>query len=205
MWSVTVVTQPAAEPITTDEAKRHLRIVDETHEDDDIDALIATVRRRVEETRDASIYLMECTVALRLSGFPCGAIYLPRCPGLGAPPVDVSSVTYTDTSGTEQTLSASAYVVDPYSRPPCIVPAYGTSWPSTRDVPNAVVVTYTVGFASADDVPDQVKHAIKIGIADEWENRESRITGTIVAELNTVEMNLAGIEAGRMRYDVIYG
>jgi uncharacterized phiE125 gp8 family phage protein len=204
MWGLTVVSAPTAEPLTLDEGKAQLNMVDEDHDDELIDAMLVAVREAVEDRTRS--FLMERPVELRLSGFPCGPIYLPKVPkGDGIPPVSVSSITYTDTAGDTQTWSASSYTVDLYSSPPSIVPVYDTPYPSTRDVPNAVVVSYTVGFGSADDIPFKVKAAMKVMLADLYKDRESRIVGTIVANLDTVETLLANSEAADMRYDAIYG
>ena len=53
-----------------------------------------------------------------------------------------------------------------------IVEAWGKSWPTTRDVPNAVVVTYVTGYAQPEDVPQPIRHVILMAVADKFWHRE---------------------------------
>lgn len=134
------VRAPTSEPIHMDEAKQHLR-VDSTDEDYYINNLIAAVRSEVENHRN------ECLVAqtwdLKLDDFPddSGDIVVPRVPLLA-----VSSITYVDTSGTTQTLSASVYTVDTDSKPGRIALAYQQSWPTARDQISAVAIRFATGY-----------------------------------------------------------
>jgi uncharacterized phiE125 gp8 family phage protein len=86
----------------------------------------------------------------------------------------VASVAYTDTDGASQTLvDGTDYATDLTSEPGRIEPYYGTTWPSTQDVMDAVIVTYTVGYGlAANDVPIAIRNAMLNIIAWWFEQRD---------------------------------
>ncbi len=136
--AVAVIQQPAVEPLHLDEARAHLRVPSgQTGQDAAVRRMISAARRYVESF--CSLALVRQQQLLTLDCFPA-EIGLPVGP-LRA----VQSIQYVDTDGVTQTLAASAYRVDTYSERPRIEPAYGTVWPSTQDVVNAVLVKYTAG------------------------------------------------------------
>lgn len=171
-------TDPATEPITTAEAKRHLR-VDFADDDTYIDSLIAAARQHVEEVTGRS--LITQTWKLSLDGFE-DVILLPR-----PPLVSVDSVTYVDGDGDTQTLASSVYDVHANDLPPRITLAHNQSWPTTRVTANAVTVTYQTGYGAAGDVPESLKHAVKLLVGDMYANRQKTVVGTIVAEDKTLD------------------
>lgn len=168
---------PATEPVSLVEAKAQCRI-DGTDENDFLTALVAAARGHLEETTWRAFITQ--TWRLTLRGFPsCGGpIYLPRPPALA-----LSSFTYVDPDGATQTLTSDDYQLDVAADPGTLEPAYGESWPATRDQPNAVSITYTAGFGDAAAVPADLKHALKLLIGHWSENREAVVTGTIATEL----------------------
>lgn len=96
----------------------------------------------------------------------------------------VTSIVYIDTAGDSQTWDAADYQVDANRVFPRIAPAYGESWPSTRDQMNAVTITAVYGYGDDwNDVPESIRHAILIMTGDGYEHREDTITGTIVARI----------------------
>jgi uncharacterized phiE125 gp8 family phage protein len=129
-----------------DEVRAHSRI-DDTEEDAVlIETYIAAARWMAEMIADRQI--MPATWKLYLDAFPA-EIHLPKphCQS-------VASVTYTDPNGTTQTLSSSLYAMNTVAEPAILIPAYGQSWPATRDVMNAVCVTYVAGYGAGDDDAD---------------------------------------------------
>jgi len=189
--ALTIVTEPAAEPIDAEEAREHLRL-DLTLEDALLDGLITAARRKVEELTARG--LMTQTWELRLDSFPT-TIYVPLSPLDATAPI--TSIKYVDTEGVEQTLAAANYTVDRYSEPGRIVPAYGLSWPSTRAVPNAVTVQFKVGYGEADDVPEAIKLAIKQLLAHWYENREPVSIGS--AAIAEIPLTMAALLSPYMR------
>ena len=174
-WSLTETVAPAEEPVTTAEAKLHLR-VDHGDEDAYIDTLVATARQQIEAiTRRA---LVNTTFELKLDAFPT-EIRPPR-----SPLSSVSSITYVDTDGATQTLSVSVYSVDTDTEPGRISLAFEQSWPDIREQNNAVVITFVAGYGSAaTDVPAALRETVKLLLAHYYEFRQPVISGTIATKI----------------------
>lgn len=179
---VEVVTAPASEPVTLQEAKDHLR-VEVTTDDALIGRLITDAREWAERyTRRG---LITQTWRLWLDEFPDGddadeysTVMLP-----GGKVQSVSSVKYTDTAGAIQTLDPAGYTLS--SRGPDAIarlrPSYGNTWPATRDQADAVQVEYVVGYGAAAAVPSQIKQAVLLHVGWHYEHREPNTFGAIPA------------------------
>jgi uncharacterized phiE125 gp8 family phage protein len=142
---------PVAYPVSLDEAKDELDILDDTTFD-------AKVTRHLEQAidqveRDSGMMLMPQTWQLYLDHFPC-EIELRRCPV-----ASVSSLKYL-LGGVLTTLSASYYTTDLISGPGRIRPVYNQVWPVTDCIMNAVQVEWIAGFANAAAVPPCAKAAV---------------------------------------------
>jgi len=179
-----VLTPPAVEPITLDEAKLHLRV-----DYDDDDALIARLIGSAREAAESELSrtLIETTFELVMDAFP-------RCqlgvtdPGpiiriLNPPLLAVESITHLDHAGEEQTLDPSTYTVES-GTPGWIFPAFGKIWPSVPRHPGAVRIRYKAGYGpEAGDVPDCVKTWMLLLVGANYENRESVVAGVSITEL----------------------
>ncbi len=175
---LTLHTAPVAEPISTAEAKSHAR-VDISADDTLIDDYIAAARRWAElYTRRQFV---TATWDLTLDAFPLSD----RCPiWVPLPPLQsVTSISYVDADGQTQTWDAAEYLVDSKSEPGRILPAYGETWPVTRDQANAVTVRFVAGYGLAAAVPATLKTAVRLLVSHLYETREPIITGTIVAKV----------------------
>lgn len=197
--SIQVTVAPTFEPLTAAEAREFCRIDDDS-QDGTLDLCIKSARERIEN--DTSRSLVTQTLRMTLDAFPnsCDdryesnerdegsedAIIVPR-----PPLVSVSSITYVDTSGATQTLSTAAYTVDTYSEPGRIVPAYGYSWPSTRDVPNAVTITFVAGY-TATTLPARAKLLCGLLTHYEFDQRNPVNIGNIVNEMPLAVKTLMG-------------
>ena len=161
-WAIT--SDPSIEPITTSDMKDHIK-VDISDDDDLIDTYTSSARQYVEDIMGRQF--ISATWTLYYDSFPT-VITVPR------PPLQsVTSIQYYDTDGVLQTLSSAIYTADTTSQPGRIVEAYSQVWPSTRDIPNAVIVTVVAGYgATAADVPAKIKQAIKLMVGHWYENRE---------------------------------
>ncbi len=179
MISLKQTVAPAIEPVTLAEAKEQMRVLHE-YEDDYITGLITAARIEAEKTNGRSFITQEWRV--NLDSFPCSSTSSILIPN---PPLQtIDSVTYYDSSGTQQTWAASNYIVDSDSEPARLTPAYGVTWPTAQSRPNAVSIAFTAGFGdAAEDVPEEKRLAIKILTALFYENREPIVTGTIVSEI----------------------
>ena len=146
-----VITAVSTEPITRAEAKLHLGLDDisGSHPDDAIvDALITGARQHAEHYTGRA--LAPQTLEAALDEFPDDdekeedRIDLPR------PPVaSITSIKYTDTAGTEQTISASAYALSTYGESRTVAPTSGNYWPATEDIPDAVRIRYVTGYGAS--------------------------------------------------------
>ena len=174
---LTLITAPAEEPITTAEAKAHLR-VDISDDNTLIDSLITSARLYVQtDTRRA---LVTQTWELVLDEFPSdNFIELPL-----PPLASVTSIKYTDYEDTETTFSSDDYYVDTDSVVGKVVLGYNKTWPSDiLKTVGAVKIRYVTGYGDADDVPAAIKQVILFMVAHWYETREPVVVGTIAANI----------------------
>jgi len=176
--NLTLITPPAREPITLEEARNHLR-VDLDDDDPYIQGLIQAAREMAEAFTWRA--LITQTWELALDAWPEGdTIELPR------PPLQsVDSIIYTDSDGNANTMPASDYIVDTRSVPGRIVLAPGASWPSESLRPaSAIVVRFVAGYGKEPrDVPRAIRHAMLLLIGHWYEQREQVIVGAIPREI----------------------
>ena len=154
-----------SEPLTSAEAKSHLRI-DEDYEDAQISDLITLARQKLEV--DTRRTLIASTWTARYDRFPYSVtdiIELPRPPLL-----TVSHVKYINTEGTLTTWSSSEWTSDINAEPGFVRLVYSYSWPTPRDEPGAVRIEHTAGYAAVDA---RVKHAMRMLVGHYYENREA--------------------------------
>lgn len=196
-----LVTGPSEEPVSLAEAKLHLR-VDDNADDALISALIVAARQHAEnDTRRA---LVTQTWRQVWDQFPAPGVNIGSANWYGpqwgntpgplttlradgrtgfemyldhSPIVSVDSLQYIDQDGVTQTLASSGYKLDNVTAPARLVPAFGTTWPSTRNEINAVSVTYTCGFGGASAVPETIKRWMLLRIGALYENREEVLSG----------------------------
>lgn len=161
-----LITSPASEPVTVDEAKAHLAVTGT-----DLDALITAqiIEARQAIERTIARQLLAATWEYTLDAFP-PLIRLPL-----APATAVTWIKYREpVAGLEQTLDAGRYVADFVDEPARIVPAYNTTWPEIRPGPAAVTVRFTAGYgATAAAVPAPLKAAVKLLVGHLLANREA--------------------------------
>jgi len=183
--SLSIVTQPAVEPLSLAEAKAHLR-VDHNDEDELIQIYIRAAREYLEGPYG---FLGRCLVTqtwrLTLDEFPTAEIKIPL------PPLqDVVKVAYDDSLGNEITINPDDYYVDSSSQPGWVVPV--SSWPTPLDAVNAVRIDFITGYPAdtgssppdlTANIPFNIKAGMLLMIGNMYENREDDIVGTITAKL----------------------
>jgi uncharacterized phiE125 gp8 family phage protein len=183
-WLTSLKTGPTVEPVTLEDAKTHLR-VDNTDEDDLIEGLIQTAREYC-ETFTGRAFITQ-TWYWKADRFPYfQKIYLPR-----PPLVSITAVSYVDQNGTTQTWApTTGYQLSQPAGPKAgyasILPAYGTSWPTTRYQLEAVTVEYVCGYGQPPAVPASIPAAMKLLIGHLYENREAVVLG-----VNPLDLPLA--------------
>jgi len=180
-----VNTAPTIEPVTIKEAKEHLRLnVDESDQDVYLKSLIKAATVYTEDVL-LKRALLQQTFEYYLDWFPDGnALLIPR-----PPLISVTSIIYTDSGGTAATLSSSCYDVDTVSEPGRAVLNYGEIWPSTTlATNNPIKTTFVAGYGTKQsDVPENIKQAMKVMIAEMYENREDTVAIRSIQKLNTIE------------------
>lgn len=183
---VRVQDSTSAEPVSLEEVKDHLRIdSDDTGDDGYLLALIQAAREYGEEIQNRTY--VSRTRTLTLDAFPAGdTVVMPY-----APLSSVTSIAYTDTAGSSQTMSSSDYVVDTAHEPGRICLAYGATWPTTYAEANAVTITYVAGYGGIEDVPERVKLALKM-LAAHWYERRLPVQQAAVNEVPMHLMALLG-------------
>jgi len=162
---------PVSAALNLAEAKRHLRVL---HDDDDaeIEAMVAAAEAAIEGPNGIGIALLSQTWRMSLDYFPC-EIVVP----LG-PVTAVTSVTYRDAAGAEQTVSGLRYDLD--QQPLRIWPARDASWPSIYCEPGAVKVTFVCGHS---ELPQDLRWALLLLVGHFYENREAVTIDANAAEL----------------------
>lgn len=169
-----VITAPAAEPISLTEAKLQCR-VDHSTDDALLGILIKAAREQAENELGRA--LITQTRELILDEFPEEVCVL-----RGAPVQSLTSVKYLDTAGIEQTMDGADTLLDKDSSPGYLYPAYGTVWPATYAVPNAVRVRFACGYGAAgSSVPESIRHWMLIAIATWYAHRESIQAGQAIS------------------------
>jgi uncharacterized phiE125 gp8 family phage protein len=193
--SLQLITPPAAEPVSLELAKLHLR-VDFDDEDAYITALIIAARQYAEKVTRRAFF--DQTWMRTLDFFPVyNAVDRSRVPAdrfawpyptwywdkvtidLPYPRlVSVESILYTDSNGVGQTLPTSSYTVDTTSMPGRIAPAIGMIWPWTNLYrPGSVKITFIAGSygdgVEVNTCPQTIVQAMLLLIGHWYQHREA--------------------------------
>jgi uncharacterized phiE125 gp8 family phage protein len=138
--------------------------------------LIPAAREYAEKIQNVA--LVRQTWLLNLDAFPCGRIIeIPL-----RPVASVTSISYVDADGIEQTLNPSAYTVDTKSFRPRIELKASESWPTTEDCVNAVSILFEGGYIR-EEIPMRTKQAMILLVSHWYENREAMTLGEISREI----------------------
>jgi len=187
MSALTIETAPAAEPISTADAKTHLRVSAAT-DDDYIDTLVVAARQYAETCRQEA--LITQTWKFYPNDWPAGGFIEIPMPPL----VSVTHVKYTDSDGTENTWSSSNYIVDTDTKPGRVVLADGISWPTDSLYPsNPIEIQFVAGYGAAADVPQHIIQGMKLLVSHLYENREPYVVGQTVNEVPLAVESLLGM------------
>lgn len=148
------ITPPTALAVDLGLAKQNMRI-----DGTDMDALVTSWIEGVTAALEHEIgqCILEQTWQVQLEAFPaahpwhfgqpvprhrCEAIKLPH------PVMNITSVTYVDTDGAQQTLPPSAYKLNVKRYESTLTPAAGTRWPVTLREEGAVTVEVVCGYGT---------------------------------------------------------
>jgi uncharacterized phiE125 gp8 family phage protein len=171
MWRPPVVTvPPASAALSLAQAKAHLR-VEGSDEDTLIDDYVAAAQQMVEGM--TGVRLVTQTVTIRSDDWDD----LARLPI--APVQSVSSITYVDTAGAAQTVSANDYSVRAEALEPAIQIDFGEVWPE-RETDSLFTVTAVVGYTT---VPPVFLSAIRLIVGDLYAMRETAQVGASASQI----------------------
>lgn len=187
MWDrIERLEQPNGEALSLDEVKQQCRI--DPEDDDDhpfLERCIKAARQVVEGPDGAGLAVMASSWQLTLDCFP-REVRIPM-----GPVIAIDSIKYADANGVEQTLLPASYQWRRGFLEARVKPAFGLSWPSTRDQLNAVTITFTAGFPGTEKttpdlsmVPEALRMAMLMLIAHWYENRETSVIGQIPADVS---------------------
>jgi uncharacterized phiE125 gp8 family phage protein len=135
-----LIVSPVLEPVSVDELRTHT-VIEDTHDDGYLQALIIRARRRFE--KNTGRLLVSQT-------WECAFDQLPRIIELPKTPVQtVDSISILNSDGSYTELLSSTYRVIKHGLLTQIMPLPNLQWPCLSVVaPDAVVVRYTAGHAS---------------------------------------------------------
>jgi uncharacterized phiE125 gp8 family phage protein len=153
------------EPLQLAEVKKHLEIADaDTAHDEHIQRLIQEAREQVEHDCQVCLVSRAITEKFNWSGDEeYWQLYY-------RPISSVTSITYYDTTNTQQTFSASLYSLDADRRRVWL--NSNAAWPTTYDRWDAITLTYSAGYGSSGAaVPQMFKQAMLLLIGYYFEER----------------------------------
>lgn len=178
---LTLVTPPAAEPVSLTEAKKNANI-QISGDDTWLTSQIIMAREYAEAFLRRQ--LVTATWDYTLPAFPAEII-------VPLPPLQsITSVKYLDADSAEQTVSSGDYETDIVTEPGRIRPVSTASWPSIGDDYNAVIVRFVAGYGAAAAVPDIIKMALLLRITFFYEARKGPKTPQEWAAFQEAEVNL---------------
>ncbi len=149
-----VVTAPASEPVTLEEAKLFLRV---EHNDEDamITGLIVAAREAAEGYMKRS--LVTQTLSVAFDDYAPMQFVLPR-----GKVQSVESVKFIDKAGDETLLTSGQYYLTAGNRALVFV---------VTPLSHQIEIVYLAGFGDADAVPNAIKQGMKAHVAYMYENR----------------------------------
>jgi uncharacterized phiE125 gp8 family phage protein len=167
MGNLTVTEAPAEEPVSLEEAKKHLRVVVDD-EDDLINGLIAAARIYCEGVQGRAYVTREYEYVIAA----CSEIELPMPPF-----VSLTSVVARLDDGSEEELESDDYELDSDRT---------TALLTIKTMPSGtekLIIEYTAGYGEASDVPQDKKQAMLLLIGFWYEHREAAEGASLVQEV----------------------
>tara|TARA_R110000803_G_scaffold48061_2_gene99901 strand:- start:4085 stop:4690 length:606 start_codon:yes stop_codon:yes gene_type:complete len=171
-----IETQSATKMVTLEEAKLHLRVM---QEDDNtyINNLIMVAQQTIENY--CNLLIFKTTVIQRGDCWAdISSLYFSPIKNSGA--ATLTHIKYYDSNNTQQTWASSNYIFDKFSQPCRIGIAPDITLPTLAIRIDAVEVKYEIGTTDADLVPLAIKQACLILVGQWYENRQEAVVGRSV-------------------------
>jgi len=187
-----VITAPTYEPISAADVAEYIRVDDLAEDQLLLDGMITAARQYLEQYLSRPIATQ--TLEEALTGWADPIV-------LDSSLQSVTSIKYLDLNGVEQTLASNQYLVDTYSEPAQITPAYNIEYPELYAVPNNVKIRYVAGYTSGGSpdlypMPKPLRFAMMLIIGDLYANREAggdkpyQINPTVESLLQFYRLNM---------------
>lgn len=187
-----VITAPTYEPISAADVAEYIRVDDLAEDQLLLDGMITAARQYLEQYLSRPIATQ--TLEEALTGWADPIV-------LDSSLQSVTSIKYLDLNGIEQTLASNQYLVDTYSEPAQITPAYNVEYPELYAVPNNVKIRYVAGYTSGgspdlNPMPKPLRFAMMLIIGDLYANREAggdkpyQINPTVESLLQFYRLNM---------------
>ena len=157
---------PVNEPVSLAEARDQCEIgATVTDHDTKLSRYITASVEQVEN--DTEYVLITQTYTLSFDSFPSNGDPIP----LPVRPIQsITSITYYDTSNTQQTLATTVYGLDKARRQ--VYLKYDQEWPDITEQHNGNVITFIAGFGLTEaNTPRLFKQAILLQVAKWWAHR----------------------------------
>jgi len=183
-----LITPATDEPVALEEFKAHARI-DDNGDDADVGGKVLAARVHVENVTNRALITSTWQAFFRYwpgTRWEDGRVNDPvfRIP-LGNLQ-SVTSVTFTDSTGAQQTVDPSTYEVDLLAGE--ILLATGAAWPAAAmKRANPICTTFVCGW-TVDTVPQTIKAAIELLAAHWYRNREAVTIGRTTVESMPLKM-----------------
>lgn len=207
------LTQPAAEPVTLDQAKAQCR-VDFPDDDDLIRGYIVAARQYVEKFTGRNIYNRQMEMTLDYFPWPgwetttgsssdsyMGWYFRGLSIRIAKPgTASIDEISYLSDSGETVVIDESKYKADLVSEPARVMPAPGYTWPyQNQYIPGQVKIKFTSGTygdgVSDKNCPQTIILAILLLVNHFYSNRGAT---TLDAALKTLPLGVAELLAGEM-------
>jgi uncharacterized phiE125 gp8 family phage protein len=187
-----VITAPTYEPISAADVAEYIRVDDLAEDQLLLNGMITAARQYLEQYLSRPIATQ--TLEEALTGWADPIV-------LDSSLQSVTSIKYLDLNGVEQTLASNQYLVDTYSEPAQITPAYNVKYPELYAVPNNVKIRYVAGYTSGgspdlNPMPKPLRFAMMLIIGDLYANREAggdkpyQINPTVESLLQFYRLNM---------------
>jgi len=166
-------TGPTTEPLTLDEAVRHLQLAvndDNTY----VNSLIAVARDVAENATGQALITSTWLAVCEEWPVSCGRLSIAV-----SPVSSVSSVKYyADGANTLTTVNSSLYTVSTNVTPAVITFSDGFTSPALANRPDAVQIVFVAGNATAATIAPGLKHALRILVRHYYDHPELIASGT---------------------------
>ncbi len=184
---LSILTPPAAEPVSVVEAKRHLRL-ETSSEDAFVERLVTAARRVVEERTGRA--LVSQTARLTLDRAPERAVTFPRAP-LNA----VLEVAVLTDASSWTPVSTDLYAIETGEGARVVATGF---WPRAVQPVAGVRIDAEVGYGPRGAAPADLQQAVLLLVAHFFERREPAIDGRAAVLPHSIEALLASYRRPRL-------